>query len=466
MIIWTSENLQDALKVDVPSDINSNIVQFNSKDVKPGDLFIALKSNGDGHDYVTEAIKNRNAAIAIVHQEKYRKKYPDKTILVKDTYQALIKLANYKRLRSKAKFIAITGSIGKTTTKSILGSFLSRISNCFVGRENFNNYLGVAINLASISLDAEYAVFEIGMNNPGEIAVLSKFIKPDIAIITNIEPVHLGNFNSINEIAYEKSEIFSCMSNNGIAILNVDNSYFKLLQDKFLKAKGKNRNIFSFGFSKNADAIISQYEVKNAKSKIILSIMKQNLIVNTFLIGKHNAINILSASLAFYILTKKLEISSIEDFKPLKGRGQVLNIRSNKVILIDESYNASPEATKSALMNLTYYTSSNIKRKIAILGDMLELGDKEIYYHKELANYIEVNKLVTKVITVGKLSVFTYNKLPLKLRMHHFDTTTLLLEKINEIINDGDLILCKASFGMKFNNIISYLTSITSCSSF
>ena len=455
MIIWTSKKLQDVLKVDVPSDINSNIVQFNSKDVKPGDLFIALKGNGDGHDYVTDAIENRNAAVAIVHQEKYRKKYPDKTILVKDTYQALIKLAGYKRLRSKAKFIAITGSIGKTTTKSILGFFLSRISNCFVSRGNFNNYLGVAINLASISLDAEYAVFEIGMNNPGEIAVLSKFIKPDIAIITNIEPVHLGNFNSINEIAYEKSEIFSYMGNNGIAILNINNSYFKLLQSKFLQ--GKNRKIFSFGFSKNADATISQYEVKNAKSKIILSIMKQNLIINTFLIGKHNAINILSASLAFYILTKKLEISSIENFKPLKGRGQVLNIRSNKVILIDESYNASPEATKSALMNLTYY--SNIKRKIAILGDMLELGDKEIYYHKELANYIKVNKLVTKVITVGKLSAFTYNKLPLKLRMHHFDTTTLLLEKINEIINDGDLILCKASFGMKFNNIISYLTS-------
>lgn len=460
MTIWTSKELQEVLKVDVPSD--SNIVQFNSKDVKSGDLFIALKGNGDGHDYVTDALENHNAGIAIVHQEKYKKQYPNKTILVEDTYQALLKLAHYKRSRSKAKFIAITGSVGKTSTKTILGVLLERTSSCFVSRGNFNNYLGVAINLASMDLDAKYAVFEVGMNNPGEIAPLSKFIKPHIAIITNIEPAHLGNFNSIDEIANEKSEIFSYMDNDAIAILNLDNSYFKLLHDKFLKSGGQNSNIFSFGSSNSADAFISKYEVKNNKSEITLSIMKKSLIIDTFLIGKYNAVNIASAALAFHILTKELEPikPAIANFKALKGRGQILNIIYNnkKIILIDESYNASPEATKSALMNLTYY-NQNIKRKIAILGDMLELGDKGIFYHEELAEYIKENKLLDKAITVGKLSGFTYKKLPINLRMHHFDTTALLLEIIDEIIEDGDLILCKASFGMKFINIINHLTS-------
>ena len=216
-MIWTSKQISQALDIKFSSKNNFGILQFNSKDVTEGDIFIALKGGArDGHDFVLDAI-NRGAGLAIVSQDV--KDVPEsKVIKVENTFEALQDLAEYKRQNSKAHFIGITGSVGKTSTKEILGLVLESFGKTFISRNNFNNQIGVPINLASVSDDDEFVVIEMGMRAAGEISHLTKQVTPDIAVITSVAEGHLEFFDSVEKIADAKSEIFEYTNKNGIAV--------------------------------------------------------------------------------------------------------------------------------------------------------------------------------------------------------------------------------------------------------
>ena len=252
--MWDSKNLSHALNVEINIDVNASRLEFNSLNILPGDLFIALQGeNRDGHQFVQDAL-DRGAVAAIVEKEV---KDDKRIIKVKSCIDALNQLAIYNRSRLRAKIIAITGSVGKTSTKEAFGQALSGFGSIFMARGNFNNHIGVPLNLASIPINADYVVLELGMNHAGEIRQLTKMVQPDIAVITKIAPAHLAFFKSIEEIAYAKAEIFESLSENGLAVINKDDDYYDILHNI---AKKYTDNILSFGENDSSDIIINLKE--------------------------------------------------------------------------------------------------------------------------------------------------------------------------------------------------------------
>ena len=255
MSLWNKESLSAALNIKTNIQYSANRIEFNSANVQPGDLFIAIKGTRDGHLFVQNAL-NRGASSAIV---EYHPEGCDtsRLVVVESCLDALNNLAEYNRSRLKAKIIAITGSVGKTSTKEAFSLALEGFGKIFSGRGNFNNHLGLPINIASIPLDTNYVILELGMNHAGEIRYLSRMLKPDVAIITKIAPAHLAFFNAVKDIALAKSEIFEGLSENGLAIFNKDDEYFDVMYKEALKYTN---NIKTFGTSNSSDIIVHGLE--------------------------------------------------------------------------------------------------------------------------------------------------------------------------------------------------------------
>ena len=258
MSLWNSKSLSEALKLDIDIKYEASRIEFNSRDVSSGDLFIALKGVRDGHIFVQDAL-DRGASIALVEYIPESIKDTSRLIRVSSSMDALNDLAIFNRSRLKAKVIGITGSVGKTSTKEAFKQALNGFGNIFCGRGNFNNYLGLPINLASAPLDSDYVILELGMNHSGEIRELTKLLRPDIAIITKIAPAHLEFFDSVSDIARAKSEIFEGLSEEGIAIINIDDEYFDIMYDI---AKKYTSNIKTFGNNEKADSVLASYSTK------------------------------------------------------------------------------------------------------------------------------------------------------------------------------------------------------------
>jgi len=451
-MIWNSETLSKALGITIHNSINCNEIQFNSKDVKEGDLFIALKGNGDGHDYVLDAIdKGADAVIVSKHIDTADK---NKVILVDDCFEALQKMALYKRENSKAKFIAITGSVGKTSTKEALKILLQYDSLVFASRGNFNNHLGLLINLASMPDDTEYAIFELGMNHKGEIKELVQILKPNIAIITNISEAHLEFFNSLEEIAEAKCEIFKNFSKNDIAVINAStNCYNKILS--ILKNFSIDK-IYSFsGFLKrpvNTSAKLTLYGRRNDKVDLIYNINSKIIYIVIPFIPLHFAENYTGVLLIIDILGKDIEIAAnhLANISPTEGRGKIIDIQNSRVIC--DYYNASPESMKAALEYLKQVIAEN---KTAIIGDMLELGESSKLLHEELVSYI-LDAGCSKVYLVGANTKYIYDLLPSKIDKKYFKNVDELITHATDLFKNNELILIKGSRGIKLNKIVDY----------
>lgn len=446
MKIWSSNDLEKALNI--KTNVSGNIIHFNSTDLHPGDIFLAL---GNGHNYIKDAISR--GASAIIAEEYIDGIDKESFIIVPNCLDALDKMAHYKRIKSNAQFIGVTGSAGKTSTKDIIYNILKNFGNSFVSRGNFNNHLGVRLNLASIPNNLEYAIFEIGMNNKGEIAPLADLVKPDIAIITNILDAHLGHFNSTLDIAKEKSDIFSAMDNNGIGILNIDNKHFD-----DCKKYAQISKIYSFGTSKNADSVLTHYESSGYEAKLNFSVLGEDITLNTQITGEHNALNIASILLLVKILN--LDIKQICNYfssiSLLKGRGEKTKITLNghESIIINDCYNASPSSMKYSLITLKEIKHSY---KIAILADMKELGKKEVDYHKELAPFI-IDAGIKCLYTVGPLMKNLHDTLKNKIEIRHFESSIELKKHILELVTRPSIILLKGSKSMNLMDIADFLT--------
>ena len=447
-MIWNSKTLSAALGITISNSINCNEVQFNSKDVKKGDLFIALQGNSDGHNYVRDAVDKGAAAVIISKRVEITDE--DKLILIDDCFEALQKMALYKRENSKAKFIAITGSVGKTSTKEALKTLLQYKATTFASRGNFNNHLGLLINLASMPDAIEYAIFELGMNHKGEIMELVQILKPNIAMITNISEAHLEFFNSLEEIAEAKCEIFENFSKNDIAVINAStNCYNKILS--ILKNLSIDR-IYNFGTSHNTPSQLVLYENLGEQVHLKYKINNKPLEITISFIPRHFAENYTGVLLIIDILGQDLEIAAnhLANIAPTKGRGEIINIQNCRVIC--DCYNASPQSMKAAL---EYLKQVPAKNKTAIIGDMLELGKNSKQLHEELAPYI-LDSGCSKVYLVGVKTKYIYDLLPSKIAKKYFKKVDQLITHVIDLFEGDELILIKGSRGVKLDKIVDY----------
>lgn len=453
-MIWSAKDLSAALNVKINQGINGKQIQFNSNSVEEGDLFIALKGNKDGHDYALHAIEH--GANAVIISKEIVGIEPSKAIIVKDTLAALQQMAEYKRKKSKAVFIGVTGSSGKTSTKEAIKTVLSHFGNSFASRGNFNNHLGVPLNLASMPDDTKYAIFEMGMNHRGELRQLTKMVQPDIAVITTISEAHLEFFDSMLDLTDTKCEIFEGMSNEGIAIINLDSKYYGRILSNLEKLSIN--KIYSFGKSQGADARLELYEKIDDDIHLRYSVKNEKIDIKIPFIPEHYTRNFTAVLMAASCLGLNVNIAAqqLANISLTEGRGKIINVQKDdkKYQLLCDYYNANPESLKASLEYFKQLTTN--KKKIAIIGDMLELGESSKQLHENLVPSI-IDSGALKVFLVGDHTKHIYNLLPSSIETKHFDNVDILIENLNRLLEGGELILIKGSRGVGLIKVAQYL---------
>ncbi len=428
-----------------------NGISTDSRKIKNGSLFIPLKGkNFDGHDYIVEALNK--GALGAISEKKLNSVSDGKLLIVvpknRDRYiyptlKALHSLAKLYRNRFKVKIVAVTGSSGKTTTKDMIFSILSAFAPAFKTQENLNNEIGVPKTLLNIKEKHKFGVIEVGMQNKNEITPLSKIISPEIAIITNIGEAHLKQLKTKLNIAKAKSEIFDGLKQKGTAILNADDRYFKFLKNK----AEKKAKILTIGINNKADLTAKNIIDSGKDLKFQVKIGNKNEQFYLPLPGKHNVYNALFAIATAKSLNIPIRFAKkgLSNFKPSKNR---MNIKIvNGIRLINDSYNANPSSMSAALKMLSLQKG----RRIAIIGDMLELGNKSIFYHKEISKLL--NKLkIDFLIAVGKHAKYYASFLD-KSKFKHFLDNKKASEFAVKLLKKRDAVLIKASRGIKSEEI-------------
>ena len=420
-------------------------ISIDTRNLKPGDIFVALRDARDGHEFVPNAF-DAGAAAALVAGAPENAPRGAPLLVVGDTLQGLRDLAVAARLRNFGKRIAITGSAGKTSTKEILRGILAPSGLVHAADKSFNNHFGVPLSLAQLPMDARYGVFEIGMNHAGEITPLAELVRPHAAIVTTVAAAHLEFFKSVDEIAAAKAEIFSGLSRGGVAILPADNKYFDFLK-KCAEQAGA-AGFISFGEAKNADFRLVQHEAKGAGAKLSVSI-NGNIHEFAFGIpGKHQAVNLLAALAAVNSVGASVDaaIDSAACLAPADGRGARTNVEigGGTATLIDESYNANPTSMAAAIGLLGDAPLGAGGRRIAVLGEMLELGPDAPGLHAGLADKLAAAK-IDSVFVAGILMDNLWEALPPSMRGAKAQNANDLVNEVIAALAPGDAIMVKGS---------------------
>jgi len=456
--LWTADEIATAIQINCTDQAwHANGVSIDTRTLQPGDLFVALTGEKtDGVQYVDEAFA-KGASAAIVGKN-YNGKHKDKVFIVENSLTALEKLAAAARTRSHAKIIAVTGSVGKTSTKEMLAHILSAAGRTHATIGNLNNHFGLPLTLARMPRDTEFAVLEMGMNHADEIAPLSKLARPDIAIITTVDAVHLEHFSNIEAIADAKAEIFAGMNPGNAAILNRDNPYYMQL---FHHAQSQQLNILSFGTTPECNAQLLDMDLWETRTHVHARVgdHKTRYIINAP--GTHWVLNSLAVLLAATAAGVNLETaaSRLITVMPPAGRGVIQKISLpdvGEITVIDESYNASPASITAALATLSRMTTKNGGRRIAVLGDMLELGQRSAELHAALAGAI-IESQTDLLFCCGPMMQHLFNQTPPTLRGEWAADSTLLTAALMENLQGGDVVLVKGSNGMKMNLILNTL---------
>lgn len=455
--LWTVDELVAATGGRLEGEVCDALigVEIDSRAVGAGDIFIAIKGdNQDGHIYATKALK-AGAGIAIVSQPDDDMRGAGALLVVDDTLSAMEKMGRASRARSNAKVIGVTGSVGKTTTKDALGVALAACGKTHVSVASFNNHWGVPLTLARMPRDVEFAVFEIGMNHAGEISDLVQMVRPHIAIITAVAESHLGHFASIDEIANAKAEIFEGLEDGGSAVINQDSKFFAMLKDKAQNLGVA--NVVGFGQSEQADVRARKIVLHNTCSCVCANVLGEDVTFKLGSPGEHVVMNTLAVLAAIKLVDADLALAvlALARLTPPKGRGVRFQFeaRDGDFLVIDESYNANPASMRAALALLGRADPQNGGRRIAVLGDMLELGNNGQTLHQELSGPID-DAGVDRVYACGSLMESLWQQLP-PFRQGQWKPTSHELEK--KLLGDiraGDVIMIKGSLGSKMGPLL------------
>ncbi|MCJ7788176.1 MAG: UDP-N-acetylmuramoylalanyl-D-glutamyl-2,6-diaminopimelate--D-alanyl-D-alanine ligase [Methyloceanibacter sp.] len=439
------------------SDTQVTGFSIDSRNLAANEGFVAIRGpNRDGHAFVAAALE-QGAACAIV-DDTFPLGDEERLVRVGDTLAALNDLGRAARARAgNTVVIAVTGSAGKTGTKEALKLALAPSGSVHASAKSFNNHWGVPLSLANMPRDTRFGVFEAGMNHAGEIHALTQLIRPAIAIVTTIAPVHLGFFRSIEEIADAKAEIFDGLEPGGTAILNRDNPHYERLARR---ACDRGAKIVSFGEAKEADARAVSVELGPDGSQVGADIMGETVSYRLGAPGRHLVQNSLAVLAAAKLAGADLPLAarSLANLHAQAGRGarNVIATKDGAVALIDESYNANPASMRAALATLGLTPRAEYKRRVAVLGDMLELGPEGAKLHESLAEYID-GAGVDVVFACGELMGSLYQALPAGRRGAYAKTAEELAPMLMEAVGPGDVIMVKGSLGSRMAPLIEAL---------
>ena len=443
-----------------PLPASATGISIDSRTLSPGEAFFAIEGeNRDGHAFVPSALE-RGAAVAVVTDSK-RDEMPAGAplLIVADVLQGLRELARAARARSPANVIGVTGSVGKTSSKEALRLALSPEGETHASAASYNNHWGVPLSLARCPESARFAVFELGMNHAGEISPLTRLVRPHVAIITTIEPVHLEFFDSLDAIADAKGEIFEGVEPGGAAVVNRD-----IPQYERLAARARHvgvENVVGFGAHSDAEARLIKCTLHPSCSVVEARILGTEVAYKLGAPGRHLVMNSLAVLAAAALADADLALAALAlaQLKPATGRGSriPLELPGGPALLIDESYNANPASMRAALELLGQASVGPRGRRIAVLGDMLELGESASDLHRGLTEPIS-NNAVDLVFCSGPLMRSLWEALPSGQRGGYAETSAALESEVLAVIRAGDAVMIKGSLGSKMGPIVKALT--------
>ncbi len=453
MTLWTAAEAASATGGRATSDWTVDGVSIDTRTLQPGDLFVALKAARDGHDFVAQALeKGAGAALVSYVPEGVSEDAP--LLIVDDVQSGLEALGQAARARTEARVVGVTGSVGKTSTKEMLATILETQGKTHASVASYNNHWGVPLTLARMPQDTEFAVIEIGMNHPGEIAPLARQARPHVGLVTTVAAVHLEAFESVAGIAHEKAAIFEGLEPGGAAIVNADIEHAGILRQT---AHGLGAGIVEFGrqaanykltnVTAGPDSVHARAEVGDT----LFNFDVQSA-------GTHFALNALGALAACVEMGVGLDqaIDGLRQWSPVKGRGvrETLPLAiGGQIELLDDSYNANPTSMEAALDVLA---ASNGTRRIAFLGDMKELGAQEDAMHAGMAE-VSAMAQVDQVHCIGPLMKALHEALPDTKRGLWFETSAEMAGHLPELIESGDTVLAKGSLSMALARIVDGL---------
>ncbi|GAA0237590.1 UDP-N-acetylmuramoyl-tripeptide--D-alanyl-D-alanine ligase [Methylorubrum aminovorans] len=460
--LWTPAALEAATGgrlIGTPRAVTG--ASIDTRSLEPGDLFFAIRGEArDGHDFVPAALgKGAGAAVVTAGRaEEFEGAGPvlavpgegDDPVL-----EAMRRLGLAARARTEAAIVAVTGSVGKTGTKEALRHVLSAQGATHASVASYNNHWGVPLTLARMPEDSRFGVFEIGMNHGAEILPLTAMVRPDVALITTVEPVHIEHFRSLSAIADAKGEIFSGLKPGGVAVINRDNpNYERLLAHAHASRAGR---VVTFGEHASADVCAHRILLRPDVSVVDATVMGVPVTYQLGTPGRHVAMNSLGVLACIHALGADLARAalSLASLKPPVGRGErtALRIEDGEAFLIDESYNANPASIRAALATLAGIDTGPKGRRIAVLGDMKELGAAGEALHRELADAVAANG-IDRVFAVGPLMAHLFEALPMPVRGTAGLTAEDVTDAVLATLRPGDAVMVKGSNSMRMVRIV------------
>ena len=449
--LWRAADLTAATRGGMRAPFDATGVSIDTRTLQPGDLFVALVGDvGDGHDHVAVALA-KGAAGAMVHRIPDGVSADAPVLVVGDTFEALRGLGRFGRRRFRGRVLAVTGSVGKTTSKEMLRAILSQEGATSAALASLNNHWGVPLTLARLPADADFAVVEIGMNHAGEILPLARMARPHVVLITTIAPAHIGHLGSIEAIADEKVSIVGGLEAGGVAVLPADTP----MLERMLRAVPGAR---LYGVSERAAARLVAAVADAEGTDVVVAIGGAEFRTRLAAPGAHMAVNACGAILAAVAMGVDAgrAAAALAGFAPVAGRGarRKIGVAGGGALLLDESYNASSVAVRAALQVLGLQKAA---RRVVVLGDMRELGDAGPAEHAGLAP--DIAGVADVVFACGPLMRLAYDALPAAIRGAHAEDSAALAPLVAAALRPGDAVLVKGSLGSKMKIVVDAIVA-------
>ncbi|MFW8594744.1 UDP-N-acetylmuramoyl-tripeptide--D-alanyl-D-alanine ligase [Cribrihabitans neustonicus] len=450
MTLWTAAEAAAATGGRAQGNWTVSGLSIDTRTIEPGDMFIALKAARDGHDFVAQALE-KGAGAALVSRIPGNLPADAPLLIVDDVQAGLEALGRAARARTQAKVVAVTGSVGKTSTKEMLARMLMDQGRTHAAVASYNNHWGVPLTLARMPRDTEFAVIEIGMNHPGEIAPLSRLARPHVAMVTTVAPVHLEAFDDVAGIAREKAAIMEGLEPGGLAVLNAD-----IAEAGVLRSVADDLGAAVRWFGRNAeDCILHSAGIEGGETVARATAGGREVELRIQSLGAHFAMNALGALACVQALGADpvKAVGSLAIWSPVKGRGvrEAVQTEDGDIILLDDSYNANPASMAAALAVLA--ATQGEGRRIAYLGDMKELGPQELALHAGLAE-LDAMQSIDCIHCIGPLMRALHEALPEDKRGAWYATSADALPDLARKLAGGDIVLAKGSLSMALARIV------------